>query len=84
VDLDSDGYPLTTAGIMKKGDGGILKKKCAEDVGLEGSRPVNKTKILVIPDVLYRESILVFKDGYPPTTAGMTIGRVKRIAIRFP
>jgi hypothetical protein len=50
----------------------MLKRKFAEDAGSEGSRPVNKKKILVIPDVLYRESILVFKDGYPPTTAGMT------------
>jgi hypothetical protein len=62
----------------------MLKRKFAEDAGWEGSRPVNKTKILFIPDVLYRESILVFKDGYPPTTAGMTIGRVKRIASHFP
>jgi hypothetical protein len=74
---------LLPAGMTKKECGGMLKKKCAEDTGLEGSRPVNKTKILVIPDVLYRESILVFKDEYPPTIAVMTIGKVKRIASPF-
>jgi hypothetical protein len=71
-------------GDEERGREGMLKNKCAEDAGSEGTRPVNKTKFLVILDVLYRESILVFKDRYPPTTAGMTIGRVKRIASHFP
>lgn len=46
-------------GYEERGGEGMLKNKCAKDAGSEGSRPVNKTKFLVIPACIWQESILI-------------------------